>query len=366
MKAEGIYEIFNALDDDSLSFVYNGTFSPGMTEKIIDLNDSSIETNPLKNNINRRISFIIAECFQNLIIHGNAFAGRPKQGVRNAVFSLRRVGEVYVISSINLVAKSAIEKLKSKLDYVNNLSHDELKKIQLEVLSDGILTDKGGASLGLIEMALKSGNKLEYHFEPFNTRYHHFYLQVLVHAPVVDADFVLTEEFNIINKVSYHLLKSNILLLLKSDFATHSIVPVISMVEENISHIFERGKRKKVFHILVELLQNIAKYSLQRKEHKEGILAITRKGKQLGVLTGNYVSPNAAEKLRLHIEKINSLSKPELNEWCKVILQHGPINPGGGAGIGLIDIARENNRKLDFELLQIEKDVYFFLLSIDV
>jgi hypothetical protein len=67
------------------------------------------------------------------------------------------------------------------LEEVNNLSPDELKEYYRQSLSETEFTEKGGAGLGIIEMARKSGHKLKYEFTKINNEYSFFSLTITIH-----------------------------------------------------------------------------------------------------------------------------------------------------------------------------------------
>ncbi len=48
----------------------------------------------------------------------------------------------------------------------------------MEVLSNGIMSNKGGAGLGFITMSLKSKNKLEYHAEEVSDKLYFLSLEI--------------------------------------------------------------------------------------------------------------------------------------------------------------------------------------------
>jgi hypothetical protein len=70
--------------------------------------------------------------------------------------------------------------LKEKIDKINSLSKDELKDFYKFVLNNQTFSEKGGGGLGLIDMARKTGNKLEYQFSSFNPEFDFFNLNVLI------------------------------------------------------------------------------------------------------------------------------------------------------------------------------------------
>ena len=73
-----------------------------------------------------------------------------------------------------------VEKLKTRLDKVNSLSKEELRSFYREILDNNQISQKGGANLGMIDMARKSGEKLEYHFTKVNDSLTFFDLKVRI------------------------------------------------------------------------------------------------------------------------------------------------------------------------------------------
>ena len=59
---------------------------------------------------------------------------------------------------------------------------NDIRKIYLDSLTYGKLTEKGGAGLGLITIALKSDNNLKFGFEKINDNLTLFNLNVKVSA----------------------------------------------------------------------------------------------------------------------------------------------------------------------------------------
>jgi hypothetical protein len=61
------------------------------------------------------------------------------------------------------------------------------------------------------------------------------------------------------------------------------------------------------------------------------------------------------------------LDKDDLNALYKKQIREGSLSEKGGAGLGLIDIARKTGRQLDYQFLPLEdSDNYFFLLKVRI
>ncbi len=86
----------------------------------------------------------------------------------------------YQIMTGNYLETKNVEDLKSKLDLVNSMDKAELKAYYKEVLSNGTRSEKGTAGLGMIDIARKSGKKLDYNFDKIDEEYSFFSLNIRV------------------------------------------------------------------------------------------------------------------------------------------------------------------------------------------
>lgn len=80
----------------------------------------------------------------------------------------------------NIIANENINNLKERLDRVNSLDENELRELYKKTISSGVLSEKGGAGLGIINIAKTSKNKLNYSFEKINDDFSYFTIDVLV------------------------------------------------------------------------------------------------------------------------------------------------------------------------------------------
>jgi len=75
---------------------------------------------------------------------------------------------------------SDVPVLRDKLNLVNGMEKEELKAYYKQVLSEGNMSEKGTAGLGMIDIARKSGEKLEYDFLDINDTTSFFSLTVKI------------------------------------------------------------------------------------------------------------------------------------------------------------------------------------------
>jgi len=176
-----------------------------------------------------------------------------------------------------------------------------------------------------------------------------------------------------INEYYTKISEGDILLAYKGSITSELINEVLEAVEGKLEKKNEEGKtRKKLYNVLVESLQNLYHHIEETHEGidedlepKFGILVIER-GKDGGykVTTGNFVAAIKTKFLKEKIDKINSLSKEELKDMYKFILNHQKISAKGGGGLGLVDIARKTGKKMAYHFYPYNEKYVFFDLQI--
>ena len=364
MNIDTTFWFFDRISEDNLCLLYNGNFSDEITNKVIELSEYNIRNNVSLSKLKKKTSFLMAECFQNIVRHGET---ENKDGHINQGFFLTKNWQgVYYITSGNLVENKKIDELKQQLEKVNSLSKEELKQLYRNVLANQEISEKGGAGLGLIEMARKSGQKISYYFKDFNSKFSFFYNQIVLLANEIDfpkssCSFELSEAIAYHEKMSAH----NIWVIHKGDFSQESIFPVLKIIEENLQkEKKDAGYKKKMYHILVELLQNISRHCYIAEEKKEGIFMIGEQKGYFVINTGNLIENSNIPTLEKQLNQINSLNKKELKALYLEKLRERSTPLKEGAGIGLIDIARRIISPINYSILRINDTKSFLTINV--
>lgn len=121
------------------------------SETVEDLLISAGEKKPLV----KRIFSILIEGLQNVLIHGERVNGDQLASVIVAANP-----EKYAVVIGNLTETGGEEKLKTYIDNLNEMTEESVKEFYLEVLNNGLISEKGGAGLGFITMRMKSKSAL--------------------------------------------------------------------------------------------------------------------------------------------------------------------------------------------------------------
>lgn len=365
MSPELSYWFFNRLENDNFSLIYMGEFDDEITATLVRANISSIDKPEI---LKKKLSFLMVECFQNIIRH----AVKPEiinvTNNKSKMFLVRQIGNVFYISTTNLIENTKSTVLTSKIKSINNFTTEELKADYIDVLSNSGFSKKGGAGLGLIEIARKSDSKLEFDFEFVNYFFSNFFIQVrlgeIKEKSTNNPDGVILKS----SKILYNaLVKENILMIRKGDFSQHSILPLIELIRSNIdSNTKLPVFKKKALYILIEVLQNISKHAKADGDKREGVFMIALKNNKYTINTGNFIDNSNVEPLKAKLENLLSLDEDGLAEIYKKNILNADKKQSANVGIGLIEMSKYSSEKLQYNFMKQSDTLSFFSLSITV
>ena len=166
--------------------------------------------------------------------------------------------------------------------------------------------------------------------------------------------------------------RNNIMLSFKGEITAELLTSVLQIMESKLDNMQEEPKiKKKVYNVLVECLQNLYHHLDEispdmNDKIRSAIFMIGKIDNEYHILTGNYIKNTNIASLQKRLDDINLLSKEELKEYYKAILNNGEMSDKGGGGLGMIDIARKTGQKLDFNFNPIDEQFSFFSLNIKI
>jgi len=173
-----VRDMYHEMNEKNLILVYKGEITQELTRAFLSLTEEKMEDLAEENMVKRKVFQIMVECLQNIV----KYAGQDNDSVplRSAIFMVGKVEEEYTITTGNLLLKDKVEYLQSLIIKINSLDAQGLKALYRETISSSAGSKdalKGGAGLGLIDIARKSSNKLDFIIEPVNGDYSFFSLQ---------------------------------------------------------------------------------------------------------------------------------------------------------------------------------------------
>lgn len=132
--------------------------------------------------------------------------------------------------------------------------------------------------------------------------------------------------------------------------ALHQVEGKLEKIEPKVS------VRKKIFNILVEILQNIYHYSVETQQDdckSPTLIYLYKDEHDYWIYTRNQIRNERVIPLKLLLDKINALDKEQLKALYREKLMSGINADTGRAGLGMIDIKRKSGGNIlyGFKLL---------------
>lgn len=178
-----IYFIKSTLTSEIASsgfpLIYKGEMNHQIMRSFAFMANRKISEMNVPTPVRKRVFHIMIECLQNITKHSDDYDEKEKQ-VGNGLFVVGRERDSFYIVTGNLISNAKLQILEERLIKLNNATPAQLKTMFMEQMVKGDLSEKGGAGLGLIDIARKSGKKLYYHFVPFEANRHFFIFAVTI------------------------------------------------------------------------------------------------------------------------------------------------------------------------------------------
>ena len=172
-----IYDLHKTMAENKVILIYEGDFTQETTKSILTMAERNLESTGEENGIKKKIFNVMVEALQNIVKHSDE-SKNGEVAHHSAIFLIGHEKSSYSIMSGNPVKNENLASLKKALEHINSLDKDGLKELYKEIIKNTTISDKGGAGLGFVDMARKSGEKLEWAFVPMNDDCHFFCLKV--------------------------------------------------------------------------------------------------------------------------------------------------------------------------------------------
>lgn len=154
--------LLEAATASQLVVAHCGTFTADDVNGIAFELEEKLKDSGARKGIVKRLFSIIIEALQNIRLHG---LSHP-QGGPGAYVVVKKIEEGYLLQTANIAAPQSQESLTNRLNKLNSLEGEALKQHYMDVLTNGEISEKGGAGLGFITIAMKSRNTVEFNFKP--------------------------------------------------------------------------------------------------------------------------------------------------------------------------------------------------------
>jgi hypothetical protein len=173
-----IYDFYKKMEQDNIMLSFKGNVTSELLTSVLQIMESKMERLNEPSKVRKKVYNILVEALQNLYHHLDKQIESPKHGHGTVIFMIGKNENGYTVFTGNYIKNENADKLKSKLEKINSLDAEELKSYYKEVLNNGMMSDKGGGGLGMIDIARKSGQKLDFEFQQVDSEYSFYSLNI--------------------------------------------------------------------------------------------------------------------------------------------------------------------------------------------
>ena len=360
--------IRDIMSRDRLMFVYRGEVTGNNSIPLLMLLEREMVSSEFGFLGRKRLFMFVLESLQNVSRHSNRTEHADKSIV---VFAKTDNG--YIVTTGNVIPSSSVESLRQKLDEINKLDPASIRALYRQMLSSAEFSSKGGAGLGLLEMAKKTGNRLDYDFVDLNNGYTYFILSKSVDRSGVGYNNLgESARYNgdRIMSIESMMAESNIYLVWSGHISPDIGKEVLYFTESKLrEEEINTNLKKRIFTILVEILENVARYGAGKEaEMLYGLAVATlRVEKETYVLTtGNLVRTEEVTLLKEKLDRVNSYSIADLKRIEKERLLDNQSDSGSTGMLGLVDISLKSTGKLQYAFEKVNDFYSYYLLTVRV
>lgn len=349
-------------------FVYRGVVTNENSIPLLMLLEKEMENSEFGFVGRKRLFMFVLESLQNVTKHSDQ---SQHSNMSLVVYSKTDVG--YTVTTGNVLPNSSIVDLKLKLEEINHLEINEIRNVYRQMLSTAEFSNKGGAGLGLIEMAKKTGNKLDYDFVNLDDEYSYFILSKTVDSGGMGMHFGGNErpfQGKAVSQLERIMAENNVYFIWSGHVSPDVGKEVLSFTETKlVEEDIESNLRRRVFSILVEILENVAKYSPGRGPEQQfgmPVAMIRLVDKEYTLTTGNLILNTNVEYLREKLDTINLYDKVGLKELFRKSLSGQTVSSDSTGNMGLIDMARKSGSRLEYQFERINDLYSYYTLTVKV
>jgi hypothetical protein len=181
---KSVLNVYDEMSQNGINIVYLGEFHHQITKMFTSMAEDDLDRKDEERTIIRRVYSVMVETLQNMARHSDELA--DKYNIGRGLFMIGKKEDSYYVITSNKVSNAKVKSLEKAILEVNSATREELKDMYKKQMTDGKISDKGGAGLGLIEIAKRTRNKLIYEFLPLDENSQFFILKAEINAKKID------------------------------------------------------------------------------------------------------------------------------------------------------------------------------------
>jgi hypothetical protein len=159
---------------------FEGSISFETMELLLNQLKSARQFSALRKPVRKRVYGTVVETIDNIFKYATPFKGKDLVLRRPPRIQVKEINGKFIVSAGNLIRNDQINGLKVKLNRVNGMDDHALKMLYEEVINKEATDEDSGAGLGLITLAMRTDNDIQYQFEPVGSGHAYFTMQITI------------------------------------------------------------------------------------------------------------------------------------------------------------------------------------------
>ncbi|MDQ3099827.1 MAG: SiaB family protein kinase [Bacteroidota bacterium] len=329
--------LYETLAGSRWGFLYSGDFHDEHSARLIMLAEEAAKASPeTETPLAKKLAFTLVEAYQNIIRHRAPLTPDLELGTGRSMFMLRSDGRSYEVAAMNPVRQEESEALQLLLERIKkNTDLKQLKEMFLRGLQNDSNSNRGGAGLGLIEMARRSSSGLHHDLRPGPGGELMFTIQLRV-----GISSMRPSPLDQIHGFQQTMAALDAVLVFKGTFTSGIQNALMRMIATDHSGSKERAdSRTRAFLASMEMLAELP------EQAGDGMILLGRNGQDHLLLTGVLLDERAADRLARQVEVLQQMDHNARQKvYRDALLGRDP--DGAFTSTGLLDLARRSKAPL--------------------
>ncbi len=141
-------------------------------------------------------------------------------------------------------------------------------------------------------------------------------------------------------------------------------IPLLMLLEKEMQNSeFGFVGRKRLFMFVLESLQNVSRHSSHEQYADMSLVVYSKTDNGYTVTTGNVISTGGSHFLKVETGTDKYPRCKRTERFYRQMLSVSEFSDKGGAGLGLIEMAKTTGNKLDYDFVTLNDNYSYFILS---
>ncbi len=165
------WDTFQFMNERNILMAFTGNIDHQITTSLLKNFKSKVGGGSIETAVEKKVYSVLVESMENISKHSSQ--------ENRSIFLLGKTETSYTIVTGNPIDNKDVAVLKEKLEKFSKLNGSELKEIYQEQLRSGERSENS-SGLGMIDIAIKSGNNIQYVFQPLTDLMSFYILQIQI------------------------------------------------------------------------------------------------------------------------------------------------------------------------------------------